>query len=135
MARMHKHHQVLNDRVGKCSVPMWSGDGLPAGFCDEPAYGTPPPGRTLRSGDGSRYREDGLYAGYAPALACLGHGGPVGPPGVRVFKDGSAWCAVGERFVNIQESPCGFGESKSEAVSELMESLVSEKRPPSPPDD
>ncbi len=38
MARLSKHHTELTDGVGRCSVPMWI-LGVPAGFCDEPAYG------------------------------------------------------------------------------------------------
>jgi hypothetical protein len=32
------HEKIDENGVGKCSVPMWC-DGIPAGFCDEPAYG------------------------------------------------------------------------------------------------
>lgn len=44
MASTLKHHHELTDGVGKCSVPMWS-MGMPAGFCDEPAYGERAPGK------------------------------------------------------------------------------------------
>jgi len=38
MSTLSEHHKKLNERgEGKCSVPMWCG-GLPAGFCDQPAY-------------------------------------------------------------------------------------------------
>ena len=64
MAVCSKHHLELDaNGVGKCSVPMWSG-GVPAGFCDEPAYGKP-----LRGGG----------YGYIPGLACPEHGGPKKP--------------------------------------------------------
>ena len=116
-----RHHHELTDGVGKCSVPMWAG-GCPAGFCDEPAYGEPEPSETYRLGGyGEIRREDGRYAGYVPGLACWNHAGPVGPSGVRVFEDGGKWCAVDEGFVNLMESPAGFGDSRSEAVSELLE--------------
>ncbi len=75
MACMSKHHKELVGGVGKCSVPMWSG-GVPAGFCDAPAYGKPPPVKMYRSSQGERVREDGRYNGYVPALACQDHGGP-----------------------------------------------------------
>lgn len=39
--------------------------------------------------------------------------------GTRVYKDGSAWCAVGPGFINLQESVAGFGDSPAAAVSEL----------------
>jgi len=40
---------------------------------------------------------------------------------LRVFVDGNKWCAVyHEDFVNLQESPVGFGNSVAEAVGDLM---------------
>ena len=36
---------------------------------------------------------------------------------VVVNRDGSAWCASGAGFENIQESPCGFGDTPAQAVS------------------
>lgn len=65
MSVLFPHHQVLTDGIGKCSVPMWSG-GLPAGFCDEPAYG-----KQLSHKDAF-----GRDRAFAPALACPHHGGP-----------------------------------------------------------
>jgi ribosomal protein L37E len=38
---------------------------------------------------------------------------------VQVYVDGDMWCAVGDGFTNIQESPCGFGRTPNEAVKEL----------------
>jgi hypothetical protein len=38
---------------------------------------------------------------------------------INVYLDGNAWCATGEGFTNIQESPCGFGRSPQEAVDKL----------------
>lgn len=61
MSTISKHHKELTNGVGKCSVPMWMG-GLPAGFCDNEAYGERPKGNK--------------YDGYVPALACPIHGGP-----------------------------------------------------------
>ena len=77
MARLSEHHQKLNENgVGKCSVPMWSGFGMPDGFCDEEAYGNPPETEYYRRYDGTLIRKDGRYSGYVPALACPNHGGP-----------------------------------------------------------
>ncbi len=77
--RCSDHHHTLTNGVGKCSVPMWC-MGMPAGFCDEPAYGKPLPSRKFRDAHtGEVFREDGRYAGYVPGLACEGHGGPPGP--------------------------------------------------------
>ena len=115
MARLSEHHQKLNEQgEGKCSVPMWMA-GCPSGFCDEPAYGERPPGTTHRRWDGFEWRDDGLYPGYVPALACPMHGGPK----VRTFMDGNAWCAVHPDFVDLQESPAGFGTTREEAITAL----------------
>ena len=40
---------------------------------------------------------------------------------LRVFVDGNQWCAVyHEDFINLQESPAGFGNSVAGAVADLM---------------
>lgn len=71
MARMHTHHQTLTDGMGKCSKPMWSG-GVPAGFCDAPAYG-PQDSENPKT----YYYEGGQRrTKYVPGLACPKHGGP-----------------------------------------------------------
>lgn len=102
--------------IGKCSVPMWR-MGLPAGFCDAPAYGEPPPSkRFMNYGAGEEQREDGRYSGYVPHLACGAHGGPPS----RVFKDGNLWCAVFPEFTNLLESPAGFGDSPQAARKALQ---------------
>lgn len=88
--------------MGKCSVPMWAG-GLPAGFCDNNAY--------------SERTEEGKlqYNGYIGGLACFSHGGESS----RVFMDGNSWCAVKSDFINLQESPAGFGDTPEEARANL----------------
>lgn len=63
---------------GKCSVPMWC-NGMPAGTCDNPAYGERPPAVTHRRWDGFEWRDDGRYPGFVPGLACELHGGPPAP--------------------------------------------------------
>jgi len=74
--RISDCHEKLDDTgQGKCSVPMWM-HGIPAGFCDKPAFGKPVPGKTYRSSSGEEMRFDGKYNGYVPALACPAHGGP-----------------------------------------------------------
>ena len=79
MARLTPAHEQLDDNgVGKCSVPMWC-EGMPAGFCDQPAYGLYVSGKTFRANTGEVVRFDGKYNGYVPALACPGHGGPKEP--------------------------------------------------------
>lgn len=72
-------YHVLKDGVGRCSVPMWRW-GVPAGFCDEPAYGVRLPCKEWRNAyTGEMVRDDGRYSGYVPGLACPTHGGPRGP--------------------------------------------------------
>lgn len=79
MSRMSKHHEELTNGEGKCSVPMW-GQGVPAGFCDKPAYGVRPECLQYRDRNtGKIYRTDGKYSGYIPGLACPAHGGPEKP--------------------------------------------------------
>jgi len=36
------------------------------------------------------------------------------------YKDGDKWCAVHGDFVNLQESPAGFGDTFEDALSDLM---------------
>ena len=115
MSCMMTHHQKLDaDGRGRCSVPMFMGGG-PAGFCDEPAFGERPDAVTHSRWDGFEWREDGLYSGFVPGLACVKHGGPK----TRAFKDGSTWCAVRANFVNLQESDAGFGDTPAAARGAL----------------
>lgn len=117
MSVLSNRHKKLNEYgEGLCSVPMWSGYGGDAGFCNEPAYGLRPPTKIHTRWDGHSWAEDGKYAGYVPALACRHHGGPA----TRVFMDGNMWCAVDPDFQNLQESPAGFGETPELAREELM---------------
>ena len=115
MSCMMTHHQKPDaDGRGRCSVPMLMGGG-PAGFCDEPAFGERPDAVTHSRWDGFEWREDGLYSGFVPGLACVKHGGPK----TRAFKDGSTWCAVRANFVNLQESDAGFGDTPAAARAAL----------------
>lgn len=47
----------------------------------------------------------------------------VGRAGCRLFMDGDQWCATKADFINIQESPCGFGETALEAMADLCKGL------------
>lgn len=39
---------------------------------------------------------------------------------IRTFKDGSCWCAVyNDAFINLQESPSGWGDTPKEAEDDL----------------
>jgi hypothetical protein len=43
---------------------------------------------------------------------------------ILVYLDGDAWCAVGDGFQNIQESPVGFGSTPNEAVEKLRAEIA-----------
>ena len=43
--------------------------------------------------------------------------------GINWWADGEKWCATAGNFINIQESPCGFGDTLLEAFAELCKSL------------
>jgi hypothetical protein len=68
-----EHHRTLTHGVGKCSLPMWI-DGMPAGFCDAPAYGNPTTEGRQRT---ARWENGRAFPLYIPALACPAHGGPA----------------------------------------------------------
>ena len=73
------HHRKLTDGKGKCSVPMWMG-GLPAGFCDEIAFGEYiDTVERFPQGPNRGKRLDNKFDGYVPGLACKAHGGPPCP--------------------------------------------------------
>ena len=110
-----KHKKVNEQGIGLCSVPMWC-QGVPAGFCDNEAYGERLKSKSFRDNIGRLRRVDGRYSGYIPFLACPGHGGPK----IRVFMDGDQFCAVKPDFINLQESPAGFGNTREEAIKELQ---------------
>lgn len=40
-------------------------------------------------------------------------------PELFTYMDGGAWCAVRGDFINVQESKCGFGPTKGDAVAAL----------------
>ena len=43
--------------------------------------------------------------------------------GAHVYPDGDMWCATKNDFVNLQESPAGFGETIREALTALAKEL------------
>ena len=45
----------------------------------------------------------------------------MGREKVELFMDGDSWCAVFPDFVNLQESPAGFGHTRGQAVDALFE--------------
>lgn len=42
---------------------------------------------------------------------------------IDVFKDGDQWCATMADFINLQESPAGFGDTPAKAVQNLADNL------------
>lgn len=42
---------------------------------------------------------------------------------INVKLDGDTWCATGAGFINLQESPAGFGKTPREAVLELRKAI------------
>ena len=47
----------------------------------------------------------------------------AGRIGVALSLDGNAWCATRKDFINLQESPAGFGATKLEAMAGLCNAL------------
>ena len=45
---------------------------------------------------------------------------------MKTYKDGDQWCAVGSNFVNLQESTVGFGDTREDAIEQLVEELENE---------
>lgn len=43
--------------------------------------------------------------------------------GIVIERDGDNWCAHKSDFINLQESPAGFGDSKLQAMAELAKNL------------
>jgi len=46
----------------------------------------------------------------------------------NIKRDGNQWCATTSMFVNLQESPAGFGNSPSRALEELFKALTAAGR-------
>lgn len=98
MSSTSSHHHELTNGVGKCSVPMWEYPGVPAGFCDKPAYGKRPGGTQWRDAyTGELKRLDGKFNGYIPGLACQVHGGPA----PRHFGDPCVHCGISQDDVPV----------------------------------
>ncbi len=52
---------------------------------------------------------------------------------ICLFKDGTKWCAVTADFVNVQESPAGFGDTIMDAIEDLQTGKPTMKAPPTEP--
>ncbi len=46
-----------------------------------------------------------------------------------LFMDGNSWCVTRQDFVNLQESPVGFGLTPNEAVNDLLSRLTDDEYP------
>ena len=46
----------------------------------------------------------------------------------RLFKDGPHWIATAPGFINLERSPCGYGETQQEAVEALLAEPVIKAR-------
>lgn len=44
--------------------------------------------------------------------------------GFHVFRDGSAWCAVGPHFIDLMKSDAAFGDTPEQAVEGLRAILA-----------
>lgn len=98
MSSTQKHHRTLTNGRGKCSVPMWVG-GLPAGFCDKPAFGEYIDGDRFPGGYYQGKRMDNRFDGYVPGLACPAHCGPP-CPGIEIEP------GVFSRCISIEPNDC-----------------------------
>jgi len=45
----------------------------------------------------------------------------------RMFMDGGLWCCVGPKFVNIQESASGYGDTPEEAHTDYLADVAAMK--------
>lgn len=50
---------------------------------------------------------------------------PASKPHIKM--DGNQWCATWPDFINLQESPAGFGDTPAEAIAELAAINAKEK--------
>lgn len=94
---------------------MWQG-GVPAGFCDRPAYGEQYNGRHSHP----RYQGfNGAIRPFAMGYCCDRHDGPAADE-IRFIRDGSMWCAFRPDFENLAESLAGFGDTQDKAEADLI---------------
>lgn len=87
----------------QCGVPMWTGGGMPAGMCDNVAYGKRPDAKTHRRWDGFEWRDDGKYTGYVIGDACPRHGGPTLK---EVSHKGDPCIHCGTLHYDVAPGPC-----------------------------
>jgi len=79
---------------------------------------------SMKAVDAFRYIQGYEAAGRNPNDILSGYRADWKPQpaeqGYRIFKDGDQWCAVGHRFIDIQQSPAGFADTPAEALNQLM---------------
>ncbi|MEG8223789.1 hypothetical protein OSJ57_24795 [Sphingomonas sp. HH69] len=135
---MNEHHKPKCGVEGKCSVPMWSSY-VPAGFCDQPAWGQQYSEREPARGQSGKYADpswplrdrNGYYPSHiahlGPRMAigycCAAHGGPREDQ-IRFVRDGNMWCAFMPGFINLAESTAGFGETQDLAEADLKAAIA-----------
>jgi hypothetical protein len=72
----------------------------------------------------------GAYEGWGAARVLIGKWldetrlSSLPPSAVCFFKDGDKWCCVYGDFVNLQESPAGFGDTFEDAMNDLSPTKV-----------
>lgn len=62
-------------------------------------------------------------------------GSPIPVHAICYFLDGNKWCCVFGDFVNLQESPAGFGDTQDAALAELTAQIVTSPRSAPRPSD
>ncbi len=77
--------------------------------------------RTFDYGGGWRCIKSGCTRGTSNLAPSVGAEPTWWKTGINVIKDGDAWMAHYDDFINLQESPCSFGDSPQEAVDNLIE--------------
>lgn len=83
----------------------------PCPYCGSP---------TFNYGGGWRCLSVECFNGASNTFSNLGPRPSWWNKGIQVFKDGDAWCATTNEFLNLQESVAGFGTTPNDAVSDLI---------------
>jgi hypothetical protein len=74
---------------------------------------------TFDYGGGWRCNEPYCFNSANNSLPNLGEAPDWWNTNINIKKDGNMWCAFYDDFINLQESPAGFGETPQKAVDEL----------------
>lgn len=73
-------------------------------------------------GGGWRCLDPNCFYSYTNPMSDFGEAPDWWDNGINVIKDGNAWMAHGEDFINIQESDVAFGSTPKEAVKNYLQS-------------